>query len=207
MCYGPNHRGIQNIWVVDPVEEKGVHREEVLKKGKQYATVKARLKAEKREVNEAAMWAQLEPASGGRGQAGGSSEIKYIKTAMSTRIAKESEQWLTVRRFPDTPSCIAALQAEGYTLWVTHLSQAAVPLDDPSLQPPPVSTKGKLAVVFGREADGVSEAMVAAADRASPQTISPSPVAFYENERIQAMMSPTVSIQTEVLIKRLSSRY
>jgi tRNA G18 (ribose-2'-O)-methylase SpoU len=183
--------GIQHIWIVDPIEEKGSHEKAQRKRSsKQYATKKAREKAEKRAADEAAM-RQLVAEQRGEPVAqvagGGSGEPATAEAAaegwrraeanaaeaeqgdgrakMSRRISKQSAEWLSLRHFPDTPSCIAALREEGYEIWVTHLSQAAVCLDDPHLVPSEIQGSKGLAVVFGREADGVSEAMVAAADR------------------------------------------
>ena len=183
--------GIQHIWIVDPVEEKGFHEKEQRKRSsKQFATKKAREKAEKRAADEAAMRQLVAEQSGepvALAVGGGSGEPATAEavaegwrraeanaakatlgdglTKMSRRISKQSAEWLSLRHFPDTPSCITALREEGYELWVTHLSQAAACLDDPHLTPFETQASKGLAVVFGREADGVSEAMVAAADR------------------------------------------
>jgi hypothetical protein len=171
--------GIQHVWVVDPVEEKGHHEKQQRKRSsKQYATKKAREKAEKRAADEAAMRQQLAEQSGeplGEPSGGGSGEPATAEAAaagwrraelnaaeadlgdgrakMSRRISKQSAEWLSLRHFPDTPSCIAALREEGYEIWVTHLSQAATCLDDPHLIPAEGSDCKGLAVVFGREAD------------------------------------------------------
>jgi tRNA G18 (ribose-2'-O)-methylase SpoU len=164
--------GIQHCWLVDPVEEKGAHKQA---QGKRYSTRKAREKAEKRAAQDAAMRAQLGPgADDGSGAATAADAALGERARFSRRISKQSAEWLSIRHFPDTTSCVAALRAEGYTVWVTHLSQAAIPLTDARLQAPSSqddSPSGvedgvgsKLAVVFGREADGVSEEMVRAAD-------------------------------------------
>jgi hypothetical protein len=151
------------------VEEKGAHQQA---QGKRYSTRKAREKAEKRAAQDAAMRAQLGPgADDGSGAAATADAALGERARISRRISKQSAKWLSVRHFPDTTSCIAALRAEGYTIWVTHLSQVAIPLTDARLQAPSSQDDassgvqgGKLAVVFGREADGVSEEMVRAAD-------------------------------------------
>ena len=159
--------GIQHCWLVDPVEEKGVHPQA---QGKRYSTRKAREKAEKRAAQEATMRAQLAAGTDGGSSATAAADAALGERArISRRIAKQSAEWLSVRHFSDTTSCLAALRAEGYTIWVTHLGQAAVPLTDSRLQAPSLGVRdgvddGKLAVVFGREADGVSEEMAKAAD-------------------------------------------
>ena len=165
--------GIQHCWLVDPVEEKGVHPQA---QGKRYPTKKAQEKAEKRAAQEAAMRAQLAAGTdGGSGATAAADAALGERARISRRIAKQSAEWLSVRHFSDTTSCLAALRAEGYTIWVTHLGQAAVPLTDSRLKAPLSQDDaspgvrdgvggGKLAVVFGREADGVSEEMAKAAD-------------------------------------------
>lgn len=68
-----------------------------------------------------------------------------------------------MREFATTTECVAALQAEGWAIWVTDLSPGAVSLMDrqalAGAMPP------KLAIVMGREADGVTEEMRAASQR------------------------------------------
>ncbi|KAG2432545.1 hypothetical protein HXX76_008890 [Chlamydomonas incerta] len=76
------------------------------------------------------------------------------------RIARCSSQWLDVKTFPTTADCVAALRADGRQIWATDLAPSAVVLEGTSIQLPP-----RLAVVMGREADGVSAEMLEAADR------------------------------------------
>lgn len=81
---------------------------------------------------------------------------------MSRKVTKGAAQWLDLRRFRDPAACVAALRAEGWTIWAAELSPAAEPAEPARLAPLPE----KLALVFGREADGVSaEALAAAARR------------------------------------------
>ncbi len=78
------------------------------------------------------------------------------------RLNRGAEFWLTVRAFPDTASCLTALRAEGRTLWVADTGPEAEALATPdSIGAVPA----RLALALGREADGASEAMLAAADR------------------------------------------
>ena len=81
---------------------------------------------------------------------------------VSKSVTKGSHHWLSQHRFDTIEECIAALQEGGYAIWATDLSSGAVELtsgDD--LRPFPE----KIAIVVGREADGVSPEMLAAADR------------------------------------------
>lgn len=105
-----------------------------------------------------------------------------------------ADRWLTIKEYDDIPSCIAALRGDGRAIWATDLSPEAVPLASaaelavsaartatPAQPLPTPDTVGsgetlgiqlgnglvvppKLAVVVGREIDGVSPAMLAAAD-------------------------------------------
>jgi len=81
--------------------------------------------------------------------------------AMSPGVTRGAAQWLDLRRFADPAACVAALKAEGWTIWATDLSPSAEPAEPARLAPLPA----KLALIFGREADGVSAEALAAADR------------------------------------------
>lgn len=70
---------------------------------------------------------------------------------------------MTLRYFETTSDCIAALRAEGRTIWVTTLSPDSKRFDRDFLRAGN-SVPEKLAVVLGREIDGVSPEMCAAAD-------------------------------------------
>jgi tRNA (guanosine-2'-O-)-methyltransferase len=78
----------------------------------------------------------------------------------STSVTMGADRWLTVRRFTTTADCVAALREAGRALWVTALSPTAACL---GVDPLPIPSS--VAVVFGREIDGASDAMLAAADR------------------------------------------
>ena len=90
-------------------------------------------------------------------------ERRHYEDRLSRKITKAASEWLSMRHFDTTAECLEALRAEQCEVWATVLSQDAVVLDSPSLRVPPPPKR--LAVVFGREATGVSAAMVAAADR------------------------------------------
>jgi len=81
---------------------------------------------------------------------------------MAKAVTKGSHHWVDVRRFPSAEECLAALRTEDWTVWATDLHDGAEELrSPPDLQPVPQ----RVAVVFGRESDGISEKMRAAADR------------------------------------------
>ena len=76
-------------------------------------------------------------------------------------VSKGAHNWLKIRSFENPTDCIEALRAAGRTIWATDLGRAAESVDRSKLSPLPE----KLALVMGRESDGVSAAMLAAADR------------------------------------------
>ena len=71
-------------------------------------------------------------------------------------VARSAEQWLSVQRHDSTEAAVAALKAQGFALWVSDLDAQT------QLQELPVD--GKIALVVGNEAEGISDAMRAAAD-------------------------------------------
>lgn len=86
-----------------------------------------------------------------------------------TLFAQRAQEWLTLRTFRTTTECLSALRDDGYTVWVTDLSQHAVPLDE--LRTTAQSTKldetkenQRLAIVMGTEAVGCSREMLEGAD-------------------------------------------
>mmetsp|Transcript_13714 Transcript_13714/g.29477 ORF Transcript_13714/g.29477 Transcript_13714/m.29477 type:complete len:285 (+) Transcript_13714:122-976(+) len=76
------------------------------------------------------------------------------------RLSRQSEQWLDVREFKSTAECIAELQRGGWEVWSTDLSESAVDICATELRVP-----DKLAIVMGREADGVTAEMLAASHK------------------------------------------
>lgn len=81
---------------------------------------------------------------------------------VSKSVTKGSHRWLSQREFEDTSACIAALRSEGYAIWSSDLCTEATELLSPAdLQPFP----DKVALILGREADGVSQEMLQASDR------------------------------------------
>ena len=80
------------------------------------------------------------------------------------RVTKKCDRWLSIRSFTSVGECVAALRAGGWAIWATDLSPEAVLFDErakAALTPLPA----RLAVVVGRESDGISAEMRAAADR------------------------------------------
>jgi tRNA G18 (ribose-2'-O)-methylase SpoU len=80
-------------------------------------------------------------------------------------FAQNATEWLTIREFQTTAECIAACRESGLSVWVTDLSQEAVPLTSQDLEesgywPLP----RKLAIVMGTEAVGCSQEMLESAD-------------------------------------------
>jgi len=78
---------------------------------------------------------------------------------MGTKRAELYASHLNIRVFKTSTECIAELQAEGRELWATDLCQSATRLE----QGMELKIPERLAVVFGRECDGVSQEMLSAA--------------------------------------------
>jgi tRNA (guanosine-2'-O-)-methyltransferase len=71
-------------------------------------------------------------------------------------VTLHCEQWVTLHRHPDTATAYRRLRKQGFRIW------AAAPGAPASLDEIPVSEP--LALVFGNERDGLTEAAVAGAD-------------------------------------------
>ncbi|MEL6428792.1 MAG: RNA methyltransferase [Planctomycetota bacterium] len=77
-------------------------------------------------------------------------------------VTKGSHLWITRRIFPDIEACLAATRDEGFALWATDLSDGAEAVTGPEvLEPFPE----RVALVIGRELQGVAPEILAAADR------------------------------------------
>ncbi|MEZ6015904.1 MAG: RNA methyltransferase [Planctomycetota bacterium] len=90
--------------------------------------------------------------------------VRPLETRMkNTRsVTKGSHLWLTQRTFDTPEECIAALQAARLPIWATELGPDATEVRAPEdLAPLPP----RFALVVGREVDGVSPMLLAAADR------------------------------------------
>uniref|UniRef100_A0A7S0DB82 tRNA/rRNA methyltransferase SpoU type domain-containing protein n=2 Tax=Amorphochlora amoebiformis TaxID=1561963 RepID=A0A7S0DB82_9EUKA len=79
---------------------------------------------------------------------------------MYTKVARSAPAWLSIRHFKTTKDAIKAAREEKREIWATDLSQGADKLTGESMELPK-----KFALVVGREADGVSSEMLAAADK------------------------------------------
>jgi tRNA C32,U32 (ribose-2'-O)-methylase TrmJ len=83
-------------------------------------------------------------------------------TKGTKKITKNCSLWLNLRVFSSIKQCLLALKKQECTIWATDLSPKAIPftlenkLD--KLQLPP--NRRQLAIVIGRETDGVSEEML-----------------------------------------------
>uniref|UniRef100_A0AAV2ZAR8 Cytidyltransferase-like domain-containing protein n=1 Tax=Lagenidium giganteum TaxID=4803 RepID=A0AAV2ZAR8_9STRA len=84
----------------------------------------------------------------------------YKKHKDERRISREATDWLTIRHFKTSETCIQELLSQGYDIWATDLSQDSVSLEEPGLELPE-----RVAIVMGRESDGVSKVMLEAAHR------------------------------------------
>ena len=96
----------------------------------------------------------------------GASMDEIESRAMHHLFAQNATEWLTVREFENTGSCLKELRRTGHCIWATDLSQDAVCLVEDEL---PVASNNslvpeKLAVVFGTEAVGCSQELLEAAD-------------------------------------------
>lgn len=74
----------------------------------------------------------------------------------SSRVTQGADKWLDVEQWPSAGVCVAALKRRGYRIAVTHL-EAAVPVSALDFTQP-------TALVFGNEAEGISDEMLALAD-------------------------------------------
>jgi tRNA G18 (ribose-2'-O)-methylase SpoU len=90
-----------------------------------------------------------------------------------TLFAQRAQEWLTLRTFSTTQDCLVALRQEKYEIWVTDLSQHAVPLDElkaVTTANTALTSNGndddqrRLAIVMGTEAVGCSREMLEGAD-------------------------------------------
>lgn len=89
-------------------------------------------------------------------------QVKKHKSGGTKKITKNCSVWLSIREFTSISDCIAALREDGRTIWATDLSPQALPL---TADAKPETLPSKLAVVIGRETDGVSAEMLNAADK------------------------------------------
>mmetsp|Transcript_11322 Transcript_11322/g.15797 ORF Transcript_11322/g.15797 Transcript_11322/m.15797 type:complete len:452 (+) Transcript_11322:197-1552(+) len=134
--------GVQNVWFVDPPMMNQ-------RKLKFFSEVTAGFKS-----GVTGLGSDSVPGSSGFG-----SDIP--NGLRYDRIARSAPMWLSLRHFKTTKGVLEALRSEGREIWVTDLSQKAVPLEKESN----LKIPNLFALVIGRESDGVSDEMLAAADR------------------------------------------
>ncbi|GAB9469803.1 hypothetical protein Gpo141_00007070 [Globisporangium polare] len=89
-------------------------------------------------------------------------QVKKHKSGGTKKITKNCSVWLSIREFTSISDCVAALREDGRTIWATDLSPQALPL---TADAKPEALPPKLAVVIGRETDGVSAEMLSAAEK------------------------------------------
>ena len=75
-----------------------------------------------------------------------------------TRVTQGAEKWLFTRQWADGAACVAHLRACGVRVVATALTEGSVPLAALDLSTP-------VAIAFGNEHRGVSDALAAAADQ------------------------------------------
>jgi len=83
---------------------------------------------------------------------------------LAKKITKGCFKWLSIRNFNSISNCIAALQESKYEIWSIDTSENAIVLSNENkhnfLPLPP-----KIAIVIGREIDGVSQEMLAVSSK------------------------------------------
>jgi len=81
-------------------------------------------------------------------------ELLRFNEAISTR----ADKWLEIAVHPTPAACLEPLKKAGYKIVATHLGRDAVPYTDVDFAKP-------VALVFGSEADGISDDCLAYADK------------------------------------------
>lgn len=145
--------GVQHVWIVAPKVQKN--------KG----TVKQRAQREKRAAELAEMRGLLRTGATAEDIDTGS-DRSGVQLPMS-KVSRQATEWLTVRSFNSSLECAQALKDEAFEVWPLVLpSSSAVPLESPPCgEFVPLPPGRRLALVFGNEVSGVSETMLAVADR------------------------------------------
>jgi len=95
-------------------------------------------------------------------EAFGIQEVHVVEGPMKAfdrnkKISQNADKWLEVVRWKTTEECLAQLKARGFLVYATHLGEGSKGLSELSFAEP-------VALVFGNEHRGVSEAALAAAD-------------------------------------------
>jgi len=72
-------------------------------------------------------------------------------------VSMGCEKWLTLHRHATAEACVAALRRAGYALWAAVPERGACPIEA-------LDFTGRVALVFGAERDGLSDALLRACD-------------------------------------------
>jgi tRNA (guanosine-2'-O-)-methyltransferase len=91
----------------------------------------------------------------------GIQEVHFIdhqgKVGLERSVTKQAQRWLDLYWHRETAPAIQSLKARGYRILVSDIAPGALPLEE-------VPLSGKIAVAFGSEQKGVSDALRAQAD-------------------------------------------
>jgi tRNA G18 (ribose-2'-O)-methylase SpoU len=165
--------GIQTVYIIDPPAPTVVGQDGTV----QFLSTAATVANETDETN-----------TNDNNQGGNESYVNDRSTMPVIRLTSESEkkafadhrkfaqnatEWLTIHEFGTTTECLQRLKADGYQVWVTDLSQEAVPLTVNGLQQRSSASSSplpcwpmppKIALVMGTEAVGCSQEMLVGGD-------------------------------------------
>jgi len=86
-------------------------------------------------------------------------EKPYNPKKVGKASSSSANKWLSIQTFNSVSACIAALVQNRYTIIVSAISPQAIPLDTARF------TEKKTALIVGNEHRGISEEMLAKADR------------------------------------------
>eukprot|EP01125_Pyxidicula_operculata_P000767 TRINITY_DN10699_c0_g1_i1.p1 TRINITY_DN10699_c0_g1~~TRINITY_DN10699_c0_g1_i1.p1 ORF type:complete len:250 (+),score=40.94 TRINITY_DN10699_c0_g1_i1:43-750(+) len=87
-------------------------------------------------------------------------QYKYKTGSINELVDVGNQRFLSIQLFKTSKDCIEALKNDNREIWVTDLSPTSVSFSRNDIVIPP-----RLAIVFGREADGVSKEMKEAAQK------------------------------------------
>jgi tRNA(Leu) C34 or U34 (ribose-2'-O)-methylase TrmL len=85
----------------------------------------------------------------------------YISEQHKSTVSSGANSWIDIHNYSCASDCIDHLREKGYEIWATDLDDGAIAATPDSMPEIPA----KLAIVMGREADGISAEMRAAADK------------------------------------------
>lgn len=81
--------------------------------------------------------------------------------SQESAVSLGAEYWINIHEFENTASCIESLENDGFDIWATDLNPGAVELCSQNA----LKVPKKIALVVGREADGISKKMRNAAKK------------------------------------------